>query len=120
MTDIIDKPDGYGEQLEIDFTAASRGEAPADIAHEVALSPAYQELADLRDEAYRRRRSGAHAIAKLALAALLEGRITIDEHVALFSPRDNTREEAADEGSGSGGRALDWAERAAGERPEDH
>ncbi len=123
--------DGQHEQLPLEFEQPEAGTVdmavPADATNEITSSPAYQHLVELRDAAYRQRRSGARAIAREAFAALRAKHITKAEHAALFT---------ADAGDPEAARApefeelseerppheFDHAERAAGEavhRPED-
>ena len=53
-------PTDHGEQLELDIqTGTAETVVSVDILEEVTHSSAYQELVELRDAAYERRRSGA-------------------------------------------------------------
>jgi hypothetical protein len=132
MTEVAHTPADDYEQLPLEFGQSEGGAVdatvPPDVSPDITHSEAYQRLVELRDTAYRRRRSGARAIAREAFVALQAGDITKDQHRKLFTadagdapvPRQPEFEELS---ADPPPREFDYAERAAGEavrRPADH
>ena len=120
MTELAHAPaDRYGDQLSLDmeFTGAPDTGAPVDISADIVKSDAYQRLAEMRDTAYERHRSGARTIARLALAARQKGEISEAEFQDLFADRAPRQREPQfeDLSTERPARELDHAERAAGE-----
>ena len=120
MTELAQHTSADNEETQLEFdiqTGTADVAVPVDIVEEITHSPAYQRLVELRDAAYERRRSGARAIARIALVALQGGEISQAEFDDLFrgrvpEPREPDFEDYSTERPP---REPDWAERAAGE-----
>jgi len=117
VTDLASAPDQdqyVQDRLPFDFqppdVGAPETAAPADATGAIESSDAFQRLAEMRDEAYGRRRSGARAIAREAFAALQAGELTHDQYANLFPERGAPASMPHAEA-----REFDHAERAAGE-----